>query len=128
MTIWRQHERPAPRGPSSIGDSYKNPGYAGKHLGLPHRCASRTVDAVRHIQLAMNNNPLHTTASSGNLGPVFHGLDWAVFSLSTTIVVLRLYTRLWITRNFGLDDATIALTQVRHLSFQQIWHSLTAGM
>ena len=106
----------APRGPSSLGDSYKSPGYAGKYLDLPHQCDSHTVDAVRHIRLAMNNNPLHTPASSGNLGPVFHGLDWALFSLSTIIVVLRLYTRLWITRNFGLDDATIALTQVRYLS------------
>lgn len=60
----------------------------------------------------MDNNPLHTTASGGNLGPVFFGIDWAVFSLSTIIVALRLYTRLFITRNFGLDDATIALTQM----------------
>ena len=60
----------------------------------------------------MNNNPLHTEASSENLGPAFLGVDWAVFSLSTIVVVLRLYTRTWITRNFGWDDATIALTQV----------------
>ena len=60
----------------------------------------------------MDNNPLHTTASSRNLGPAFLGIDWAVFSVSTIVVVLRLYTRLCITRNFWLDDAVIALTQV----------------
>ena len=61
----------------------------------------------------MDNNPLHTTASGGNFGPVFLGVDWAIFSLSTIVVALRLYTRLCITRNFGWDDAAIALTQVR---------------
>lgn len=63
---------------------------------------------------------MHMTASGGNLGPVFLGLDWAVFSLSTIIVVLRLYTRLCVTRNLGFDDATIALTQARYLFFRQI--------
>lgn len=76
----------------------------------------------------MDNNPLHTTASGGNLGPIFLGVDWAIFSLSTIIVALRLYTRLFITHNLGLDDATIALTQARCLSFQQLLHSLIAGM
>ena len=78
---------------------------------------SNTVDAAGHSHFAMDNNPLHTTASGGNLGPVFLGLDWAAFSLSTIIVALRLYTKLCITRNFGFDDATIALTQARHLFF-----------
>ena len=87
------------------------------------------VDADRHIRLAMNSsNPLHTTASHGNLGPVFLGVDWALFSLSTIMVLLRLYTRLWITRNFGWDDATIALTQASHLSFSKSMHVLTAAM
>lgn len=73
-------------------------------------------DTTRHSCFAMDNNPLHTTASAGNLGPVFLGLDWAIFSLSTITVAIRLYTRLYITRNFGLDDATMALTQARHLA------------
>jgi len=59
-----------------------------------------------------------TTANTENLGPVFLGIDRAIFSLSTIIVVPRLYTRLRITRNFGWDHITIALTQVleKHLS------------
>ena len=106
----------------------QNPGCVGEHLGLHHQCTSSALDAVRHTQLAMNNNPLHTTASGGNLGPVFLGVDWVLFSLSTIIVILRLYTRLWITRNFGLDDATIALTQARNFCSQRIRHVLTANM
>ena len=99
--------------PISIGcDYYKNLGVCN---GLPS-----IVDADHHIRLAMDShNPLHTTASHRNLGPVFLGIDWALFSLSTIMVLLRLYTRLWITRNFGWDDATIALTQASHLSFPQ---------
>ena len=94
--------------PISIGCCYyKNVGFCNVLPSL--------VDADRHIILAMNSsNPLHTTASHGNLGPVFLGVDWALFSLSTIMVLLRLYTRLWITRNFGWDDATIALTQASH--------------
>lgn len=64
------------------------------------------------LQLRNEQQPIDTTASGGNLGPVFLGIDWAVFSLSTIIVALRLYTRVFITRHFWLDDAAIALTQV----------------
>ena len=95
----------------------QKPWCAGEHLGVPDVFIT-AVDAARHCCFAMDNNPLHTTASGGNLGPIFLGVDWAIFSLSTIIVALRLYTRLCITRNFGLDDAAIALTQVRHLSVQ----------
>ena len=103
--------------PISIGcDYYKN-------LGVCNRLPS-IVNADRHIRLAMNSsNPLHTTASHGNLGPVFLGVDWALFSLSTIMVLLRLYTRLWITRNFGWDDATIALTQASLLFFPPKKHA-----
>ena len=62
--------------------------------------------------MASNDNSLHTTASPSNLGPVFLGVDWAVFSLSTIVVLIRLYTRIWITRNVGWDDAVMAFTQV----------------
>ncbi|KAL6720576.1 hypothetical protein ACLMJK_002500 [Lecanora helva] len=58
-----------------------------------------------------NNNSLHTEVSKKNLGPVFLGIDWTVFSISTIVVLIRLYTRGWITRNLGWDDAVIALTQ-----------------
>ena len=55
-----------------------------------------------------------TIPSSGdrNLGPFLIGLNWAVFGPSTIIVCLRLVTRIWITHNFGWDDATIAIGQV----------------
>lgn len=59
-----------------------------------------------------SHNSLHTVSSTKNLGPVIVGLDLAVFSLSTLIVLVRLYTRAWITRNFGWDDVMSALTQV----------------
>ena len=51
-----------------------------------------------------------------NLGPVLLGVNWAVFGPSTVIVGLRVVTRLWITHNFGWDDATILLAQVRKLA------------
>ncbi|KAL8686993.1 MAG: hypothetical protein Q9218_006711 [Villophora microphyllina] len=58
-----------------------------------------------------SQNNIHTVASNGNLGPVFLGVDWAIFSLSSIAVVIRLFTRIWVTRNFGWDDAMMALTQ-----------------
>ena len=47
-----------------------------------------------------------------NLGPMLIGVNWAVFGPATILVCLRLMTRIWITHNFGWDDAVIALTQV----------------
>ncbi|KAI4093429.1 MAG: hypothetical protein LQ344_002842 [Seirophora lacunosa] len=57
------------------------------------------------------NNASQLTASDNNLGPLLHGIDSAIFALSTTVVVLRLFTRAWVTRNFGWDDAMMLLTQ-----------------
>lgn len=48
----------------------------------------------------------------GNLGPTILAVDWVFWSLSTTIVLLRLGTRTWITRNFGWDDTTIGFALV----------------
>ena len=55
-----------------------------------------------------------TIPSSGdtNFGPVLIGVNWAVFGPSTLLVGLRLVTRVWITHNFGWDDAVILLAQV----------------
>ena len=50
--------------------------------------------------------------SGKNLGPVFEAVDAVAFGLSTLLVILRLGTRLFITRNPGWDDATIAFAQV----------------
>ncbi|KAL8839298.1 MAG: hypothetical protein Q9170_001815 [Blastenia crenularia] len=61
--------------------------------------------------MGKKSNALHTTANAANLGPVFLGIDWAVFSLSTIVVLIRLFTRGWVTRNVGWDEALIALTQ-----------------
>ena len=47
-----------------------------------------------------------------NFGPMLIGINWAIFGPATILVCLRLITRIWITRNFGWDDAVIALTQV----------------
>ncbi|KAL9012326.1 MAG: hypothetical protein Q9173_002897 [Seirophora scorigena] len=58
------------------------------------------------------NHALQLTASDNNLGPLLHGIDSAIFALPTIVVVLRLFTRAWVTRNFGWDDATMLLTQL----------------
>ena len=47
-----------------------------------------------------------------NRGPVVIAVLSLFFGLSTIIVFLRMTTRLYITRNFGWDDATMVLTQV----------------
>ena len=52
----------------------------------------------------------------GNLGTVFLVIDIVVFTLSSITVLLRLGTRVWITRNFGWDDATITFAQVCSIS------------
>lgn len=53
-----------------------------------------------------------------NLGPMLIGVNWAIFAPATILVCLRLITRIWITHNFGWDDAVIALTQVGTLHLQ----------
>ena len=47
-----------------------------------------------------------------NYGPIIKSLDWTLFGLSSIVVSLRLYTRTWIIRKLGWDDATMALSQV----------------
>ncbi|KAL8868423.1 MAG: hypothetical protein Q9174_005005 [Haloplaca sp. 1 TL-2023] len=61
--------------------------------------------------MSVSHDNIETVASNGNLGPVFHGIDWAVFALSSIAVLIRLFTRIWVTRNLGWDDAMMALTQ-----------------
>ncbi|KAL9128788.1 MAG: hypothetical protein Q9217_002597 [Psora testacea] len=51
-----------------------------------------------------------------NLGPVLIGVNWAVFGPSWIFVILRLITRIWISHNFGWDDAVMVLAQVRSTS------------
>lgn len=48
-----------------------------------------------------------------NLGPALVGINWGVFAPSWILVALRLVTRIWISHNFGWDDATILFAQVR---------------
>ena len=45
------------------------------------------------------------------------GVNWAIFGPATILVCLRLITRIWITHNFGWDDAVIGITQVSILFY-----------
>ena len=47
-----------------------------------------------------------------NLGPVLIGVNWAIFTPSWIAVILRSITRIWISRNFGWDDAVMVFAQV----------------
>lgn len=47
-----------------------------------------------------------------NLGPVIIAVNVVVLTLSTLVVILRTITRLFLTRNFGWDDAMMVFTQV----------------
>lgn len=60
----------------------------------------------------MDNAEIIPSTGDRNLGPMLIGVNWAVFGPATILVCLRLITRIWITRNFGWDDAVIGLTQV----------------
>jgi len=64
------------------------------------------------VFLAMEKSETIPSSGDRNLGPLILGLNWAIFSPSTILVCLRLITRIWITHNFGWDDATILLAQV----------------
>ena len=44
-----------------------------------------------------------------DLGPVFISVDTVLYAISTAFILARLFTRIWITRNIGWDDATIVL-------------------
>ena len=59
----------------------------------------------------MDTNGAPVPSGSNSLGPTILGLDAALFSLSTTIVIFRLITRVWITHDYGWDDGMIALAQ-----------------
>ena len=50
-----------------------------------------------------------------NRGSIILALDGVIFGISWSMVLLRLGTRAWITRNLGWDDATIFLAAVRFL-------------
>lgn len=52
-----------------------------------------------------------------NLGPAVIALNCVVFTSSSLIVILRTVTRIWITHNFGWDDAVMVLTQVQNIVY-----------
>ena len=60
----------------------------------------------------MESSEIIPSQGDRNLGSLLIGLNWAVFGSSTIIVCLRLITRVWITHNFGWDDAVMLLAQV----------------
>lgn len=72
-----------------------------------------------------------------NFGPATIGVNWAVFGPSTIdlLVSLCLVTRVWITHNFGWDDAVILLAHVggqisngnRRLTLSQIVDAVGMG-
>ena len=64
------------------------------------------------VFVAMDNAEVIPSTGDRNLGPMLLGVNWAVFGPATILVCLRLITRIWITHNFGWDDAVIGLTQV----------------
>ncbi|KAL8788429.1 MAG: hypothetical protein Q9213_001652 [Squamulea squamosa] len=47
-----------------------------------------------------------------NLGPTIITINIVVFIASSLIVIIRIFTRLCLTKNFGWDDAVMVLTQV----------------
>lgn len=47
-----------------------------------------------------------------NLGPTIIIINVIVFVASTLVVIVRTFTRLCLTKNFGWDDAVMVLTQV----------------
>ena len=61
-------------------------------------------------------------------GPAVIAVLSLFFGLSTIMVFLRSVTRIWITRNFGWDDVTMALTQVKtKTALPAIGTQLTTG-
>lgn len=47
-----------------------------------------------------------------NLGPTVIALNCVLFTGSCLIVIFRTGTRIWLTHNFGWDDAVMILAQV----------------
>lgn len=60
----------------------------------------------------MDHAEIIPSTGDRNLGPMLIGVNWAIFGPATILVCLRLITRIWITHNFGWDDAIIGLTQM----------------
>ena len=63
-----------------------------------------------------------------NLAGAVNGLNWVVFAWSWVSVVLRTITRVWISHNFGWDDAMMILCQVGGILAPRIpqwWQCLT---
>ena len=51
-----------------------------------------------------------------NYGAILTGVNWAVFGPSWIFVILRSISRIWISHNFGWDDAVMVFAQVRNTS------------
>lgn len=64
------------------------------------------------VAAEMDHAEIIPSTGDRNLGPMLIAVNWAVFGPATILVCLRLITRIWITHNFGWDDAVIGLTQV----------------
>lgn len=48
-----------------------------------------------------------------NLGPTIIIINVIVFTASMLIIIIRIFTRLCLTKNFGWDDAFMVLTGVQ---------------
>ena len=68
----------------------------------------------------MDKAEIIPSSGDDNLGPMLIGVNWAIFGPATILVCLRLFTRLYITHNFGWDDAVIAVTQVSLLAYNAV--------
>lgn len=55
-----------------------------------------------------------------NRGPKILGVLWALTSLTTLVVLARMYIRIRMLKNFGSDDWLIALSMVRMLLHDRV--------
>ena len=55
----------------------------------------------------MDANSLHLPPSSTNLGPLVTGIILTLFGITTIFVILRSVTRIFITKDYGWDDAAV---------------------
>lgn len=70
-----------------------------------------TIVALRlHRWMDHDGLPYPGPDTSNGIG--INILDWVVFWFTVVFVIIRLGTRLWITRNSGWDDAFMALALV----------------
>lgn len=77
-----------------------------------HRC---TLALSRFFRIKLNIMAVTAANLHDDKGPKILAVLWTLTGLTTVMVIARVYIRLKLLRNFGMDDYLIVASMVRNL-------------